>query len=311
MISFFNKFMLRSLFIKSLFILVLSLTTQIAMKEIETEDEGKPLTSVSGSNSSKQKLFTNSGKKLKTLNNNSDLQSIHKEEDILEDSFKSVIVKGNKNTQGSTQSLSSIFIGSSKKVETHPIFAYRCATFLFFCPLVFNSLLNFIFEIDNKPSGMFFNFFSFGWRTLPFLKFMTFDIHFNWFLFAVSAYFDFVYFPKYCPDVLDLVSSDKNIIPLFLSSFVFSAVSLCVNFKVDDYFYITVNLSYVLQKIVCWLLSWRLEKDPTSVVSTVCGGCSTYVKRNLKYSDARLFDINNNNVEENNKDNNLFGHENL
>ena len=57
---------------------------------------------------------------------------------------------------------------------------------------------------------------------------------------------------------------------MFLFSFVFDAVSFCVNFKVDDYFYITVNLSYVLQKIVSWLLCWRLEADISSVAEMMC-----------------------------------------
>ena len=94
------------------------------------------------------------------------------------------------------------------------IFFYRRGTFLFFCPLLFNSLLNFIFEIDNKPSGGFFNFFSVGWRTLPFLDIITFDIHFNWFLFAVSAWFDFVYFPTGFKNK-DLFSLYIHIIHLF------------------------------------------------------------------------------------------------
>lgn len=153
------------------------------------------------------------------------------------------------------------------------IFFYRRGTFLFFCPLLFNSLLNFIFEIDNKPSGGFFNFFSVGWRTLPFFGIITFDIHFNWFLFAVSAWFDFVYFISFIRNE-KLFSDGFNrqfFIPMLLCSFVFDAVSLCVNFKVDDYFYITVNLSYFLQRIVGGLFCQPLEEDLLSIAPTVSG----------------------------------------
>jgi len=177
--------------------------------------------------------------------------------------------------------------GYSKDVELNCseslIFFYRRATFLFFCPLLFNSLLNFIFEIDNKPSGGYFNFFSVGWRTLPFLKIITFDIHFNWFLFAVSAWFDFVYFPTGFKnkDLFSYNPHKLSFIPMFLFAFVFDAVSLCVNFKVDDYFYITVNLSYVLQEIVGSFL-YRCVYNLSGTESSVCGHCTICTERDLK-----------------------------
>lgn len=313
MFSFFNKFMLRSLFIRSLFILVLPLSTGFAMKETEEIDTNN----IDNSNRNiinNDKILENSNRTVKGNINDSNI--LGKSNSTVKDSSRMQVPDieylqfyqnsqhcmkgpvcppvvngkgGEKISEKSKEAnkglsprspLYNLFFfegdDSLGDVELNRpkdlIFFYRRATFLFFCPLLFNSLLNFIFEIDNKPSGIFFNFFSVGWRTLPFLKIITFDIHFNWFLFAVSAWFDFVYFPtSFISDHAFSESLNKRFfILMFLFSFVFDAVSFCVNFKVDDYFYITVNLSYVLQKIVGWLLCWRLGADNSSVAEMMC-----------------------------------------
>ena len=305
MFSFFNKFMLRSLFIRSLFILFLPLSTGFAMKETEELETN---------NINNDKILENSNRTVKDNINDSNIlgksnstvkgssgMQVPKIEYLQFPQGSQTHMKGpvyhpvvngkggekiswkskEANKGLSTRSpLYNLFLFEGDDnlgdVELNRpkdlIFFYRRATFLFFCPLLFNSLLNFIFEIDNKPSGIFFNFFSVGWRTLPFLKIITFDIHFNWFLFAVSAWFDFVYFPtSFIPDhPFSEKLNKKFFIPMFLFSFVFDAVSFCVNFKVDDYFYITVNLSYVLQKIVGWFLCWRLGADNSSVAEMMC-----------------------------------------
>lgn len=296
MFSFFNKFMLRSLFIRSLFILVLPLSTGFAMKETEEID-------TNNIDNSNRNIINNNdilGKSNSTVKGSSGmqvpkiefLQFYQNSQHCMKGPVCPPVVNGKGGEKISEKSkeankglsprspLYNLFLfegdDSLGDVELNRpkdlIFFYRRATFLFFCPLLFNSLLNFIFEIDNKPSGIFFNFFSVGWRTLPFLKIITFDIHFNWFLFAVSAWFDFVYFPtSFISDHAFSESLNKKFfIPMFLFSFVFDAVSFCVNFKVDDYFYITVNLSYVLQKIVGWFLCWRLDADNSSVAEMMC-----------------------------------------
>ena len=313
MFSFFNKFMLRSLFIRSFFILVLPLSTGFAMKETD-EMTAKIIESSNSNNINNDKILENSNRTVKDNINNINiigksnstvkgssgmqvpkiecLQFYQNLQNHMEGPVYPTVVNGKGGEKISEKSkeankglstrspLYNLFLfegdDSLGDVELNCpkdlIFFYRRATFLFFCPLLFNSLLNFIFEIDNKPSGIFFNFFSVGWRTLPFLKIITFDIHFNWFLFAVSAWFDFVYFPT--SFISDHAFSEKLnkkfFIPMFLFSFVFDAVSFCVNFKVDDYFYITVNLSYVLQKIVGWFPCWRLDADNSSVAEMMC-----------------------------------------
>ena len=335
MFSFLNKFMLRSLFIKSLFILVLPLSAEFAMNEKDsthvdgfTQQQNIPIVSPTENNSMQgpennnnmQGNINTNGAEGKE-DNTEYLRSTPVGEDELEqggerkdDYFKvkNVKVCTEKDVKGesgdeykekyfkkmrkyeipfhSVKATVGFFeraYGYSKDVELNCseslIFFYRRATFLFFCPLLFNSLLNFIFEIDNKPSGRYFNFFSVGWRTLPFLKIITFDIHFNWFLFAVSAWFDFVYFPTGFKnkDLFSYSPHKLSFIPMFLFAFVFDAVSLCVNFKVDDYFYITVNLSYVLQEIVGSLLYRRVKNLP-GTESSVCGYCTICTERNLK-----------------------------
>ena len=317
MFSFFNKFMLRSLFIKSLFVLVLPLSTEFAMKECE-EDNYKE------NNGTVAKFAMKEYAEDKDKENNGTLavtceilptahtyQKGKKDIDTPKGEKKDRVEypkirgKNKKKKQGYNQSLSSIFCGVYNEERSDPIFDYRCATFLFFCPLVFNSLLNFIFEIDNKPSGMFLNFFSVGWRTPLLLNFITFDIHFNWFLFAISAYFDFVYFPeKYCPRSFDELLG-RNIIPLFLFSFVFDAVSLCVNFKVDDYFYITVNLSSILRTIVNGLFviskkeeKTRMKSSCTSKTNFSVHGYNVYndLHKNYKEDDNRIKKVNIGNI---------------
>lgn len=326
MFSFFNKFMLRSLVIKSLFVLVLPLSTEFAMKECEEEDNDKKNTDTVAKFAMKEYEEDNDKKNNDTLTGRAceilpTLYTYQKEKKDIDtpkimDGENSVEYpklrgKNKKKKQGYNQSLSSIFCGVYNEKRSDPIFDYRCATFLFFCPLVFNSLLNFIFEIDNKPSGMFLNFFSVGWRTPLLLNFITFDIHFNWFLFAISAYFDFVYFPeKYCPRSFDELLG-RNIIPLFLFSFVFDAVSLCVNFKVDDYFYITVNLSSILRTIVngLFVISKKEEKTrmKSSCTSKTKFSVPGYGEYNKKYKDYK--EDNNNNIikKVNNKDINITG----
>ena len=268
MFSFLNKFMLRSLFIRSLFILVLPLSTGFAMNEkiFDYDDTLTTENKIGNSN-----IIGNAGGEENGKSLNQSLQE--KTEDLstpvgVEEVAKAIGAKnmdikahekgeGSQKYSGGGSTLEipfhhlvatvGFFEGNdkySKHVELNcpenVIFFYRRAMFLFFCPLIFNSLLNFIFEIDNKPSGRYFNFFSVGWRTLPFLKIITFDIHFNWFLFAVSAWFDFVYFTN--PITREDFFSEENnrnfFIPMFFFAFFFDAVSLCVNFKVDDYFYI-------------------------------------------------------------------------
>ena len=302
MFSFLNKFMLRSLVIRFFFILVLPLSTGFAMKEnydiniIKNDEIGQSLEA-----------------KTENLEYTPDGEGKDKKEEVKKEGGG---VTGDKNIKAHEKGEGSqkysggvstlkipfhhlaatvgFFEGNdkySKHVELNcpenVIFFYRRAMFLFFCPLIFNSLLNFIFEIDNKPSGGYFNFFSVGWRTLPFLDIITFDIHFNWFLFAVSAWFDFVYFtdPITREDFFSEGNNRNFFIPMFFFAFVFDAVSLCVNFKVDDYFYITVNLSYFLQCIVSFCLCSRVGGDVGLVASsTVCGSCSMCRGRNLKYS---------------------------
>lgn len=331
MFSFFNKFMLRSLFIQSLFVLVLPLSTGFAMKENNEEDDEKRnngtlakfamkkyaedkdkennVTLTGGACEILLTPHTYKEENLILFNKNTDTPKIMDGENSVE--YPKLRGKNKKKKQGYNQSLSSIFCGVYNEKRSDPIFDYRCATFLFFCPLVFNSLLNFIFEIDNKPSGMFLNFFSVGWRTPLLLNFITFDIHFNWFLFAISAYFDFVYFPeKYCPRSFDELLG-RNIIPLFLFSFVFDAVSLCVNFKVDDYFYITVNLSSILRTIVneLFVISKNEEKTrmESSCTSKTKFSVLGYGEYNEKYKNYK--EDNNNNIikKVNNKDINITG----
>lgn len=331
MFSFLNKFMLRSLFIKSLFILVLPLSAEFAMKESDPsyylQPQNIPIIGPTENNSmqgpeNNNSMHTKGAENTKENTENLDYtpggEDVFEQGEKRKDDFKvkKVEVCTEKEEKGesgdeyhsaakekyfkkffkyelsfhSVKATVGFFEGAygySKDVELNRseslIFFYRRATFLFFCPLLFNSLLNFIFEIDNKPSGGYFNFFSVGWRTLPFLKIITFDIHFNWFLFAVSAWFDFVYFPTGFKNK-DLFSNNScklYFIPMFLFAFVFDAVSLCVNFKVDDYFYITVNLSYVLQEIVGILL-YRCVKNLPGTESIVCGHCDICTERNLK-----------------------------
>ena len=328
MFSFFNKFMLRSLFIRSLFILVLPLSTGFAMKESDSSHNLLLQNIPTGSpteNNSKQDNINTKGAEDKEDNTEHLISTPGGEEgfgqggerkyDFKVKNVKVCIEKEGKGESADeynedareekhfkkmrkyelpfhcVKATVGFFVGIddySKDVKLNCseslIFFYRRATFLFFCPLFFNSLLNFIFEIDNKPSGGYFNFFSVGWRTLPFLKIITFDIHFNWFLFAVSAWFDFVYFPTGFKnkDLFSYNFHKRSFIPMFLFAFVFDAVSLCVNFKVDDYFYITVNLSYVLQEIVGRLFYPCFKNNMSGTESSVCGHCTICTERNLK-----------------------------
>ena len=340
MFSFLNKFMLRSLFIKSLFILVLPLSAEFAMNEKDsthvdgftqqqiTQQQNVPIegpteniNSMQGNINTKgaeeikenteylistpggvegleqggEKKGEFKGEEVKVYTKKAgegDSEDEHNE-DAKEERYFKKMSKYEKpfHSVRATVGFFEGLYGYSKDVELNCseslIFFYRRATFLFFCPLLFNSLLNFIFEIDNKPSGGYFNFFSVGWRTLPFLKIITFDIHFNWFLFAVSAWFDFVYFPTgfknkhLFSDNSHKLFHKLSFIPMFLFAFVFDAVSLCVNFKVDDYFYITVNLSYVLQEIVGSLL-YLCVQNFNGTESSVCGHCTICTERNLQ-----------------------------
>lgn len=317
MFSFFNKFMLRSLFIRSFFILVLPLSTGFAMKEITEEIQGKggSILSISNNTIKTSAVLENTQKsdQQKVLTENlvdtpvADGKGKQEEKEVKSTGCKNIKEKAEESKGGyfkefaeferpfhSLKATLGFFEGKdgySKDVKLNCpkslIFFYRRAAFLFFCPLLFNSLLNFIFEIDNKPSGSFFNFFSVGWRTLPFLKIITFDIHFNWFLFAISAWFDFVYFPFFMGEKPFLPLNKRYFISMFLFAFVFDAVSFCVNFKVDDYFYITVNLSYVLQRIVGWLLCSCLT-DPLSVADTMCNLHVTHLMKNYENPDRSI-----------------------